>query len=209
MEKTKTFILKSPIISAILTFTLAVILSIMSKLFLSSKTMGLEHTIIIIALCLAYSYGLHIKEQMSKIYRLQYSLLCTIPYLLLSIIIVLYNPAFTAIRQSYLFFITTLIPFVTITASVYFLSGFTSKKAANPQYHQRLIAQQNAPIELQNKRKLVGWLLVIFMALPLIYSNLSEKKIIQFNHETTLLLTILFLIGLSLIIKYLYDTKIK
>lgn len=209
MEKAKIYIIKSPIISALITFILALIISLTFSVFKISKHAGLEHTLIPIAFSFAFIYGFNIKEQMSKTYRLKYSLICTIPYLLVGLFAVYHDPVLIKLGHTNWLFLILLAPFITMTASIYFLSGFISKKFSDPEYQNRLIAQKNMPNELKNKRNIVGWFLVIIMALPLIYLYLTKNQIIKVSSETTLLLSTLFFVSLFITVKYLYNTKPK
>lgn len=209
MEKINDIIFKTPSLSGIITFLCAFTLTIILKLCFGFKTMGLEQVLVPMALTFSYLYGYKIKKPMPKQYKLKYSLSVTIPYLLFGTLIILYAPKFAHFKHFDLLFIGILIPFIMMTFATYFLSGFTSKKSSNLDYQKQLDAQKNLPIEIQNKRRFVSWILVIFMALPLIYSNLCDRQIVNVDSNTTLSLTIIFLIGLFIIIKYLYDTKVK
>lgn len=203
MEKIKVFVLKSPTFLSIFTFITAVALVYILKYLLAVKNMGLEQTLAPIAITYAYFYGKEFKEQMSRVFRLKYSLITTLPYLLLSILFAYFSPQVSQLKIFNMLCIGIMIQFLLIVLGIYFLSGYMSKIASRYDYQRIQNEQKNIPIEIRQKKNQKAYLLILILAIPTTLLILDSHHIIHLNTSESLSLAVISPILLFLLIYYL------
>lgn len=203
MEKINKFILKSPTLLAIVSFLFAFILTLILKKLLGIHNISLEQTFIPIAISLAYFYGYETKEEMPKIYRLKYSIITTLPYLLLGIMVAYLSPKMIKLNASNIMCISIIIKFVLTTLLIFYLSKYISKKGSMYNYQKIKITNQILPIEIKRKTKIIHCIFFVIFALFVISSILDNLHIINLNPSITFSITIIFFITLFVSANYI------
>lgn len=201
MEKIKNFILKTPVVMAIITFLSACFVSIFNTDFLGMKYMSIEKTLAPTALLFCIFYGHTFKEQIPKEYRIKYSLYTSFLYILFNLFNIYYSTDISVLSLSYTSIIVSAPLFCLV---IYFLSGAITQSYSNGDYEKMVIAQKNMPIQIQKKRRFLRYALNVAIFLPIILFVLINKNIIHFDKNVEILLPLLFLfIVIFIIAKYL------
>lgn len=207
MEKIKVFILKSPVIMAVLTFLSAFILAVVLKIFLGLKSMSLEKTIIPIAIGIPILYSYKFKEQVPKAYRIVYALTTTLFYVLLNILIIFFSPEFSQSKFSNLFINVMIIESIAIFFSIYLISGHVGKRFLKYDFQKMAARQKNMPVEVQKEKRTKALVALSILFLPMILLVLQNKHIIYLGENMDIILPISFLVLMFLTAKYLKKTS--
>lgn len=207
MEKIYKFILKSPVIMAIITFIFAFVLAIVLKLVLGIQSMSLEQTIIPVAIGIPILYSYKFKEQASKAYRIIYALTTTLFYLVFSIFIICFSSEYSQSKFFNTLINITVIESIGIFIGIYFISGRIGKRFLKYDFQKMANIQKNMPIEIQKEKRLKALGILFILFLPLLLYILNNKHIINLGKNMDIILPGLFLILMVLAGKYLKKTS--
>lgn len=201
MNKAKTFILKSPILMAVISFLTTIFILLIVKLLLKIP-INLETVLIPIAIITIPQCERKLKEKLPFQYRFKYSLTLTLIYLIINLIFISY------VTKNNPNLFQTLVTIATINSliiyfSAYYVSIRLSKRLHYGNYEQILNEQKKIPIEIQKKRKITTYSLLAVAFFTIILFSLNGHHIITISKGALLLLSLSFLAALIFTVVYL------
>lgn len=203
MEKIKIFILKSPVIMAIITFASAFILAIILKLFLGLKNTSLETTIIPMAISMPILYKNKFKEQISKTYKIIYALTTTLFYILFNFLMIFLSPVFSHSKNYNFLINATIMESIIIFFCIYFIIGRVGKRVLKYDFQKMAEIQKNMPVEIKKERRTKFLITFSILFSPMILLFLSHIHIISLDKNIKSILALLFIVLVIVSPKYL------
>lgn len=191
MEKSKIFILKNPLISAIATFVFAFAIAIVLKLGLGFADVSLDKIIIPLAIIFPALYSYQFKEQAPKSYRGIYAFCVTFLYALLNTLVVIYSPKYSQSKYLQVFINAILIESIGIFLGIYFISGRIGNYFLKYDLKKLAIKQKELSIEVKKKRRKKIALFFFIILLSTIPMHLLDMNVIPSNKNIEILLPLL------------------
>jgi len=172
MGNIKSFILKHPIIIAIITFLLAYFVHTINAGLIGQIYISIEKTLVPIALLLSLLYGYLYKEQLPQKYRLKYSISAALLYAIFNISAIYYFPN---AHNSSLLFTASRTPIFCFL--IYFLSGIITKRFSKSKTQNIENSLNSKSIAIQRKNFFILWIIIAIKLLLVIFAYFNRNLI--------------------------------